>query len=116
MALNPQEGGRVAGIKPSSSMQQAASKGLNLFSEYERGGSKRRLELSKKIALGQPLEEPEWRSIAGWHARNWGEDNPESFKQYPDEGPDARFIAAQLLGGDNAYEEAVGLIPELNRN
>jgi hypothetical protein len=109
-------GGRVAGIKPSPSMRQAASEGLRLFSDYQRGGTSRRLELGKEIALGQPLEEKEWRSIAGWQARNWGKEDPESLRPYPDGGPDARYIASQILGGDKAFEEAINLIPELNKN
>ena len=115
MAPIPPDTGRVAGIKPSSAMKMAASEGLSLFSKYERGGSKRRLELGQKIALDQPLKESEWRTIAGWHARNWGDKDPESYRDYSDGGPDARYIAAKLLGGNEAFEEAIHLVDQFNQ-
>lgn len=110
--------GRLAGegYPPSKQMAMAANQGIDLFSKFERGGTKRRLELGQKIARGEPLMEREWRSIASFHARNWGTDNPESLNDYPDGGPDARYIASLLLGGDSGFEEAVDLIPKLNTN
>ncbi len=108
--------GRIAGIPPTKEMQIKARQGLNLYKEYGRGESKHRLIRAKKIAEGEPLEERDWRAIAGYHARNWGDSDPLILQEYPDGGPDARYIAALLLGGDAGREESFQLIPELNRN
>lgn len=108
---------RMAGeVKPSRAMSMAANEGLNLFNKFNRGGSKRRLELAQKISRGEPLLEREVRSLASFHARNWGTEDPEVLNEYPDGGPDARYIASLLMGGKDAFEEMTELIPGLNVN
>ena len=77
--------GRIAGIPPTKEMQIAAHAGLQLHDEYGRGESKHRLIRAQKIANGEPLEEKDWRAIAGWQARNWGDSNPRILQQQDDE-------------------------------
>ncbi len=108
--------GRIAGIPPTREMRINAQQGLNLYGEFGRGESKHRLIRAHEIAKGEPLQENDWRAIAGWHARNWGDSDPQILQEYPDGGPDAKYIAAMLLGGDAGREKAFNLIPELNRN
>ncbi len=96
-------------------MQIEARRGLQLYEKYGRGESKHRLIRAEKIADGEPLEEKDWRAIAGWQARNWGNSDPRILQEYPDGGPDSRYIAALMLGGDAGLERSLDIIPELNR-
>ncbi len=108
--------GRIAGIPPTREMQTTARQGLNLYEQYGRGESKHRLIRAEKIASGEDLSEQDWRAIAGYHARNWGDSDPSILNEYPDGGPDAKYIASLLLGGDAGQDYSLKLIPELNRN
>jgi hypothetical protein len=109
---------RMAGemYEPSGAMAIAARGGLQLQARYGRGESKHRLIRAKKIAQQQPLSESDWRSIASFHARNYGNQDPLVLSPYPDGSPDARYIAAQLLGGSAGKEMSMDLISKLNIN
>jgi len=109
--------GRIAGQKlypPSQGMVRAAREGLQLQQQYGRGESKHRLIRARKIAAGQPLPVKDWRAIAGFQARSFGDANPSVTNPYPDGSPDARYIASLLLGGDEGQDMAFNLIPKIN--
>ncbi|UBF29870.1 hypothetical protein K9N68_37300 (plasmid) [Kovacikia minuta CCNUW1] len=108
--------GRIAGIPPTKQMQISARQGLQLQQEYGRGQSKRRLETAQLIAQGESLSESQWRNISSFHARYYGDSDPQQLKTYENGGPDARYIAALLMGGNGGQDKAFDLIPELNRN
>ena len=97
-------------------MAAEAARGLSLFNQYGRGGSKRRLELGRLIAEREAISEPLWRQIAGFHARSFGLEDPRSNVEYEDGGADARYIAASILGGEAGREFSMSLIPTLNKD
>jgi hypothetical protein len=108
--------GCIARVPPTKEMQIAARQGLQLQQEYGRGESKIRMERTKEIVNGEPLDEQDWRGIASFHARYYGDSPPQQQLTRPDGGPDARYIAALLSGGKAGQETAFNLIPKLNRN
>jgi hypothetical protein len=110
-------GGRVAGqfYIPTLEMSMNAKRGLSLFDRYGRGGSKRRLDLGKDIAERRAIAESDWRRIAGFHARSFGMDDPQSYTQYSDGGEDARYIASMIMGGVAGRDYSFSLIPDLNK-
>ena len=115
--------GRLAGqkkieaIPPTSEMVDEARQGLILQGKYERGESKRRMEIAQDIAMKQPLDHDAWRSIAGYQARYYGDGEPfpREGVTYEDGGPDARFIASKLLGGRPGQEQAFEVVPDFLR-
>ena len=114
--------GRLAGqkreaIPPTPGMVDEARKGLALQQQFGRGESKRRMEIAQDIAMKQPLNPDQWRTIAGYQARYYGDGEPFPRKDvtYEDGGPDARYIASKLLGGRPGQEQAFEVVPDFLR-
>ena len=114
--------GRLAGqkresIPPTPEMVNEAREGLTLQQQFDRGESKRRMEIAQDIAMKQPLDPDQWRTIAGHQARYYGNDEPFPREDitYEDGGPDARYIASKLLGGGPGQERSFEIVPDFLR-